>query len=105
MSMAAIPTSNRNVKWQSEKAPALAAESDAAGTSDGDAVVYPFVFCPPILPGCHYRLVRCDSSGARVLTEGRAVYAHPPLNLAVVRQTGARLGATEVHVWNGSARR
>ena len=71
------------------------------GATDS-VVVYTLVFCPPIEQGARYSLVKCDAAGSRVLVSGEAMHAHPPLNLAVVRQLGARLGANEVHVFGGS---
>ena len=76
----------------------LTADVGQARNKDGSAV-YSFVFCPPLALGCRYRLVHRDASGPRVLSEERAAHDHPPLNRAVIRQTDARLGANEVHVW------
>ncbi len=60
--------------------------------------VYSLIECPP-LPRASYVLVRREANGRRVALHvglGRSDAA--TLNLAQVRQGGARLGANEVHV-------
>ena len=60
--------------------------------------VYSLIECPP-LPKASYVLVRREANGRRVALHvglGRSDTA--TLNLAQVRQRGARLGANEVHV-------
>lgn len=60
--------------------------------------VYSLLECPP-LPKATYVLVRREPSGRhRVLHIGLGQSEAPTLNLAGVRQLGARLGANEVHV-------
>jgi hypothetical protein len=54
--------------------------------------------CPPVPPAV-YTLVRRTSRGiAEPLHFGRVTHTAPTLNLAVIRQRGAQLGADEVHV-------
>ena len=68
--------------------------------------VYSLLWCPEI-PAANYMLVRRDTCGRRhVLSIAAAEHEAPSLNLAEIRQQGARLGATEVHVHflAGSAR-
>jgi len=60
--------------------------------------VYSLIECPP-LPAAAFLLVRREPDGRRVVLESGAVgHAHAPLNLATLRQRGARAGANEVHV-------
>ena len=60
--------------------------------------IYDLHDCPE-LPNCVYVLVRRDYDGKRaVLRIGRADEAAASLNLAVVRQRAAQLGANEIHV-------
>ncbi len=60
--------------------------------------VYSLIECPA-LPKVGYLLVRRESDGARnVVYIGCGDSDAPSLNLAKVRQTGAALGANEVHV-------
>ena len=62
-------------------------------------VVHPLVLCPPIAKGKRYLLVERTWWGQRdVLKIGHARSPHESVNLARVRHTAARLGATEVHV-------
>jgi hypothetical protein len=62
-------------------------------------LVHPLVLCPPIARGKRYLLVERTWWGQReVLKAGRARSPHESLNLARVRSTAARLGATEVHI-------
>ena len=62
-------------------------------------VVHPLVLCPPIAKGKRYLLVERTWWGQRdVLKIGQARSPHESVNLARVRHTAARLGATEVHV-------
>lgn len=64
--------------------------------------VYSLRDCPP-LPPCRFDLVRRASDGrGRVMMSGCAENAAPTLNLALIRQRGAELGANEVHVWTGA---
>jgi hypothetical protein len=66
---------------------------------DCRTVVHPLVLCPPIAKGKRYLLVERRWWGQRdVLKIGRARSPHGSLNLARVRHTAARLGATEVHI-------
>lgn len=61
------------------------------------AVIHPLIFCPPVRKGARYALVaRGDLGNRSILGSGMALNSHPPLNLAVIRRRGARLGATEV---------
>jgi hypothetical protein len=60
--------------------------------------VYNLIDCPEI-PQANFLLVRRDASGHRtVLAIGQLKSAAGSLNLAEIRQRGARLGANEVHV-------
>lgn len=60
--------------------------------------VYNLVDCPAI-PSANYVLVRRDASGVCYAMDiGRVDERAPSLNLARIRQLGARLGATEVHI-------
>lgn len=53
----------------------------------------------PALPASNYILVRVTEGQRReVLAIGRVDHPTPSLNLAEIRQRGASLGATEVHV-------
>jgi hypothetical protein len=64
--------------------------------------VYRLLDCPP-LPKAGYILVRRDASGqCRPLRVGVGRSEAPTLNLAEVRQRGARAGANEVHVHAGA---
>lgn len=60
--------------------------------------IYNLIDCPAI-PAANYLLVRRDASGVcHPLSVGRVAEDAPSLNLAHLRQLGASLGATEVHV-------
>lgn len=60
--------------------------------------VYSLLDCPAI-PAANYVLVRRDSSGACfALAIGRVAEEAASLNLARIRQLGATMGATEVHI-------
>ncbi len=60
--------------------------------------VYDLIDCPEV-PAANFLLVRRDATGHRtVLAIGTARHAAASLNLAEIRQRGARLGANEVHV-------
>lgn len=60
--------------------------------------VYSLIDCPAV-PAANYLLVRRDASGVcHALSVGRVSEEAPSLNLARIRQLGASLGATEVHV-------
>lgn len=60
--------------------------------------VYDFLDCPEV-PAANFLLVHRDAAGRRtVLAIGHAVHSAGSLNLAEIRQRGARLGANEVHV-------
>ncbi|MEI9898913.1 MAG: hypothetical protein WDN31_00950 [Hyphomicrobium sp.] len=62
-------------------------------------VIHPLLLCPPLAKGERYLLVERKWWGQRdVLKVGRARSLHESLNLARVRHTAARLGATEVHI-------
>ena len=66
---------------------------------DPRILIHPLVLCPPIAKGKRYLLVERKWWGQRdVLKIGRARSPHESVNLARVRHTAARLGATEVHV-------
>ena len=70
-----------------------------ASRLDCRVVVHPLLMCPPLPRHTRYLLVRRRLGGQRdILGEGRARSPHPTLNLADVRQQGARLGAGEVYV-------
>ena len=69
----------------------------ATGTLNVHAVTS-LVFCPE-MPQSTYVLLHRDGDGtARVLRVGCLENKAPSLNLAVIRQLGATLGANEVHV-------
>lgn len=83
----------------------LAQDASSAPTGDIEwlhharAVVHPLLFCPPIPKNARYCLVSRNRSGARkILGTGKALNSHPPLNLAIIRQRGAKLCANEVYV-------
>lgn len=60
--------------------------------------VYSLVDCPAV-PSANYVLVRRDASGlCYAMDIGRVDESAPSLNLARIRQLGAGLGATEVHI-------
>lgn len=60
--------------------------------------VYSLIDCPAV-PAANYLLVRRDASGTcHALSVGRVSESAPSLNLAHIRQLGASMGATEVHV-------
>lgn len=60
--------------------------------------VYSLLECPEV-PAANFLLVRRDAAGRRdVLAIGRLRHGAGSLNLAEIRQRGARLGANEVHV-------
>ncbi len=60
--------------------------------------VYSLIDCPAI-PAANYLLVRRDASGmCHALMVGRVAEEAPSLNLARIRQLGATMGATEVHI-------
>ena len=62
-------------------------------------VVHPLVQCPPIAKGKRYLLVERRWWGQRDVLKIRwARSPHESVNLARLRHTAARLGATEVHV-------
>ena len=72
---------------------------------EGDCLVHPFLFCPPLAEGQRYILVIRKPWGQRVVLSRRiATSRHQSLNLARVRQEGACLGANEVHVVGSKAR-
>jgi|LNFM01.1.fsa_nt_gb hypothetical protein len=56
------------------------------------------VFCPEMGPSTFILLHRDGDGTARVLRVGCLENAAPSLNLAVIRQLGATLGANEVHI-------
>jgi len=59
---------------------------------------YSLLGCPP-LPKANFILARFDDNGLRtVLRIGRVEHRAASLNLAVIRQIGASLGANEVHI-------
>jgi hypothetical protein len=60
--------------------------------------VYSLIECPP-MPRANYVLVKRGSNGRAIaLRCGQVRHAAPTLNLAELRQLGAQLGASEVHV-------
>ena len=62
--------------------------------------IHSLLSCPE-LPQCNYILVRATSkneSGYDILAIGQVDHPTPSLNLAELRQRGAELGATGVHV-------
>jgi len=62
-------------------------------------LVYPLVFCPPLVRGVRYVLVIRKPWGQRIaLSRRTATSRHATINLARIRQEGATLGANEVHV-------
>jgi hypothetical protein len=72
---------------------------DQSLVDDWRILMHPLVLCPPIAKGKRYLLVERNWWGQRdVLKIGRARSPHESVNLARVRHTAARLGATEVHI-------
>lgn len=60
--------------------------------------VYELIDCPEV-PAANFLLVHRDSAGRRiVLAIGHATHSAGSMNLAEIRQRGARLGANEVHI-------
>lgn len=60
--------------------------------------IYALTECPD-LPAANFVLTRRNADGRRaVLAIGRVTNSSSSLNLAEIRQRGAQLGATEVHV-------
>ncbi len=61
--------------------------------------IHSLLTCPE-LPASNYILVRSNgkSSSREVLAIGRVGHPTPSMNLAEIRQRGAELGATEVHI-------
>lgn len=60
--------------------------------------IYSLLECPEV-PNTNYLLVKLHDNGHRtVLAVGLALHDAPSLNLAEIRQRGAQLGATEVHI-------
>ncbi len=60
--------------------------------------VYSLIDCPAV-PAANYILVRRDASGTCfALSIGRVAEEAATLNLARIRQLGATIGATEVHI-------
>jgi hypothetical protein len=77
----------------------LAVQADDQSELDCRIVVHSLLHCPTFPKGTRYCLASRDSFGQRtVLGYGMALNTHPPLNLAIVRQRGAKLGANEVLV-------
>jgi hypothetical protein len=96
-------------EWRPEKPKSSSRQSYAKSNTiqasslllmgDCQTVVHPLVLCPPIAKGKRYLLVERSWWGQRdVLKIARARSPHESVNLARVRHTAARLGATEVHI-------
>lgn len=85
----------------------MLAEIDANAAqwlTDTRVLIHPLLFCPPLPKETRYGLVWRDELGSRsLLGTGVTVNSHPPLNLAHVRQRGARLGANEVFLFPASS--
>lgn len=60
--------------------------------------MHPLWYCPPVADATYVLVRREGDSRRRVLAVGRTHSDAPSLNLAEIRQKGARLGANEVHV-------
>ena len=94
--------SGRKPEQSSRKASAKSSTIQASSLllmGDWRTVVHPLVLCPPIAKGKRYLLVERRWWGQRdVLKIARARSPHESVNLARVRHTAARLGATEVHI-------
>jgi hypothetical protein len=77
-----------------------------AGEPSGDddssqphAIAYPLESCPQLPRGTRYRLIGRDHRNSpTVVAAGVALNSHALMNIAFVRQRGAKLGATEVLV-------
>ena len=66
---------------------------------DPRVLIHSLIFCPPLQKGTKYALALRKPNGVRrVLGSGMTLNTHEPLNLAVVRQRAAKLGANEVLV-------
>lgn len=60
---------------------------------------FSLIMCPP-MPRGTYILLNAGSDGQRqILAIGRVPFDAPTLNLALIRQLGAELGALEVRIW------
>ncbi len=72
--------------------------SDASSGRTSLRTIYSLIGCPPPV-AASYLLVRRHTDGScDVLGSGRAVADAPSVNLAVIRERGAKLGANEVHL-------
>jgi|SRR5262245_38218804 hypothetical protein len=86
------------VRRRPEQAPARQHVWQGASGREYAHDVYSLIECPP-LPQASYILVRRDVQGrCRALRVGVGGNDAPTLNLAEVRQQGAKAGANEVHV-------
>lgn len=63
------------------------------------AGVYPLLACPPLPPGNFVLARRERGSSPSLLAMGRIHGTCVTQNLARIRQLGAELGATEVHIY------
>lgn len=82
-----------------ERAPARWHVWQGASGRDYAHQVFSLIECPP-LSRATYVLVRCDAQGrCHPLRVGLSQSDAPTLNLAEVRQKGARAGANEVHIY------
>jgi hypothetical protein len=62
------------------------------------ASIYSLIECPAP-SAASYVLVKRHADGSRdILGSGRAVAEAPSVNLAIIRERGAKLGANEVHL-------
>ena len=84
-------------RWQSAPDPGPPGSPLDVSQLDLRVLMHPPVRCPPVPKGVRYLLVERRTGGARdVLGLRRTQSPHPTLNLAQIRQRGARLGAAEV---------
>lgn len=103
--LAAVRAKRRDVRPRTAKAagqPVVNCENfyfwQGSSTTRYVHTIYSLLECPEV-PNTNYLLVKLDDKGHRtVLAVGLALHDAPSLNLAEIRQRGAQLGATEVHI-------
>jgi hypothetical protein len=67
--------------------------------ADPRVVIQALIFCPPLPNGTRYALARrAPDKTRRIVGSGMTLNSHEPLNLAIIRQRAAKLGANEVLV-------
>lgn len=93
------PGTKRRYDQQVEMCTCQASEAADGADERRREIIVPLVLCPEVCAGTKYSLVRRDDEGAIILRySGMLTSPHPSLNLAKLRQRGARLGAGEVEL-------